>query len=295
MPVARVAAQAKINLWLRVGARDADGYHDLDTAFHRLDLADIVTIRVEESADRTLECTGPLLPSAGLGPVEENLAWRAADAFSRRAGWPRGFAIDLVKHIPTGGGLGGGSSDAAAVLRALNAMAPEPLPSAELQRLGASLGADVPFFVSDMVSAIGHGRGDRLTSFDSPVVGAAVLAVVPPFGISTADAYRWLDESRGSPSSVDEALRRGIRVVGAHDPATWTNDFEAVVERRHPMLREIRERLAAEGATLARLSGSGSSVFGLFEGTPSLVDLHGGASAIPTRASARVVQVEVQE
>ena len=121
MTEARVAAQAKINLMLRVLAREALGYHQIETLFCRLALADDVVVRVTPGA-RTLDCRG-----AGVGPTERNLAYRAALAYAEARGWPDGFAIEIDKHIPVGGGLGGGSADAAAVLRALAALDPAPM------------------------------------------------------------------------------------------------------------------------------------------------------------------------
>src|SRR3982751_6289548 len=123
--VARVRAQAKINLFLRVLARESSGYHQIETLFCRLALGDDVTVRVGVRG-RSLDCNGAL-PSEGLGPVEQNLAWRAAVAYADAASWPIDFAIEIEKRIPVGGGLGGGSADAGAVLRALDALAPSPL------------------------------------------------------------------------------------------------------------------------------------------------------------------------
>src|SRR5438874_6520783 len=193
MRVARVSAQAKINLLLRVGARDRTGYHAISTWFLRLDLADGITVRVGGNI-RGIEVAGPLLPSGGLGPAEKNLAYRAAVAYAERSGWPRGFSIEVTKNIPVGGGLGGGSADAGAVLRALDALAAEPLGHQGLAELAASLGSDVPFLTSEFIAAFGTGRGEKLQPID-PLPAREVLLVMPGFSVSTADAYRWLDES----------------------------------------------------------------------------------------------------
>ena len=142
MRTASVIAQAKVNLLLKVLAREADGYHQLETLFCRLALGDVVTVHAVPHG-RSLDCVGPTMPPGGLGKVEDNLAWRAAAAFVDAAGWPDGFAIEITKHIPVGGGLGGGSADAGAVLRALNALAPTPLSPARLLHVSAQLGADV--------------------------------------------------------------------------------------------------------------------------------------------------------
>jgi 4-diphosphocytidyl-2-C-methyl-D-erythritol kinase len=300
MRAARLLAQAKINLFLKVYGRDRSGYHKLSTLYQRIDLADEVVVRVG-GRGRSLDVSGPLLPSAGLGDPRQNLAYRAAMGYAAHTGWkfPEGFAIELTKNIPVGGGLGGGSSDAGAVLRALDALAPHSMYPDELKQIATSLGADVPFLTTEYVRARAVGRGDMFTrdpdgSTTPPV---DVLLLVPSFGISTVDAYRWLDEDRPrSPTA------RGTTVKDPQPASsTWAglcrdgNDFEPVVEKRFPELRQIRERLEALGA-VSRLSGSGSTVFGIFErGAPDARDLGLDARVIPTRTSARVVQVEVLE
>ena len=152
---ARVAAQAKINLGLRVLARETSGYHGIETVFQRLALADDVRVRITDGP-RTLDTRG-----ADVGPTEKNLAWRAALAMHAATGWPAGFAITIEKRIPVGAGLGGGSADAGAVLRALNALAPHPVSELELMRIAAPLGADVPFLTGTASLAMAWGRGER--------------------------------------------------------------------------------------------------------------------------------------
>jgi 4-diphosphocytidyl-2-C-methyl-D-erythritol kinase len=291
---ARVLAQAKINLWLSVGPRDASGYHDVATLFHRIDLADEITVRVGGSV-RALDVSGPALPEEGLGPAESNLAYRAAIAYSEHASWLRGFAIQLVKHIPSGGGLGGGSADAGAVLRALDALAPLPLGNAMLVHISAALGSDVPFLASESAAAFGTGRGERLEPLQ-PLVPKTVLIVAPGFAIATASAYGWLDEFRGdaaTPATLPSVARRvDWDMVARHSH----NDFEPVIENRYADLRVIRERLAASGAYLARLAGSGSSVFGVFDDEIPAAAMTGiPALKLVTRSSTRVVPVEVAE
>ena len=293
MRVARVAAQAKVNLWLRVGPRDdTTGYHALDTLFHRIDLADDVTVRVGGSV-RALDVAGPRLPASGLGPAEDNLAYRAAVAYAERAPWLHGFAIELTKRIPVGGGLGGGSADAGAVLRALDALAPKPLGDAALGQIGATLGADVAFLAGQSAAAVGSGRGERLRALDALPVRELLIAV-PAFSVATADAYRWLDEARGSDvrlSAVSIGTLDWDLVVQAS-----RNDFEDAVEARHPELRLLRDRLRACGARLSRLAGSGSSVFAVFDAPPPTAsELAVDAAILATRSSARVVPVQVAE
>jgi len=293
MRSARVLAQAKVNLILRVGARDDSGYHVIATLFHRLDLADSIAVRLGGSV-RALECVGPQLPARGLGDARQNLAYRAAVAYAERASWIHGFAIELTKNIPVGGGLGGGSADAGAVLRALDALAPPQaaLGAAALHDIAFTLGSDVPFLASESVAAVGHGRGERLQAVD-PLPRRDVLLVVPDFGIATADAYRWLDADR--PTAAPPTLSSALGDWDAVSDAS-ANDFESVVESRHPELRRYREALSAQGARIARLAGSGSSVFGVFEAAaPGAADGAFDALVVPTRTSARVVQVEVLE
>jgi len=304
MPVARVAAQAKINLFLRVGARRDDGYHDVVTMLQLIDLADEVIVRVG-GAGRTLHVAGPQLPSDGLGPTDSNLAYRAAMAYIGRAGWPNGFSIELHKHIPARGGLGGGSSDAGAVLRALDALNERPLGRAALLELAGGLGADVPFFAAGSGRALATGRGDELGDLD-PLPARDVLLAVPAFGVPTVDAYRWLDEDRaggpGVPLPMPDPNRRDwMAPVSASGDDEWrmaglaaVNDFGPVVERRHPQLARIRATFTELGAFMALMSGSGSAVFGIFADVPRLpVDVAG--LVMRTRTSTRVVPVEVRE
>lgn len=288
---AHVAAQAKINLFLDVLERDPSGYHSLETAFLRIELADDVTVR--ETPGRTLDVSGPALPAGGLGPTEKNLAYRAATAYADATGWPSGFAIELVKRIPAGAGLGGGSADAGAVLRTLDALSPNPL-GARLPEVGAALGADVPFMTIEEPMALGSGRGDRLKPIPALEPRAIVLAV-PPFAISTADAYAWLDSDRAALSARS---RTGL----AEPMATWDdaaasahNEFAAVVARRHPEIAGLTERFRAAGASIALLAGSGSTVFGVFDTPPNIASLgfDGTVRVITTWTSDRVERVTV--
>ena len=298
MRVARTRALAKVNLWLKVGDKDASGYHEIGTIFHRIDLADEVVVRAGgEASVRSIDCAGPRLPSGGIGLPEKNLAWRAAVAYGERTGWPRGFAIELTKNIPVGGGLGGGSADAAAVLRALDAIAARPVGSSKLQEIAESLGSDIPFLASEHVAAVAGGRGEQLMPFE-PLPAREVLLVVPNFAVATADAYRWLDEARTEPFHGTLTDLVSLKMLRQWDlMAEFSeNDFEPVVEARHPELARHRARLRESGAQVARLTGSGSTVFGVFEGRPpSARDLGVDALVLPTRTSSRVVQVEVLE
>lgn len=267
MPAARVAAHAKINLALRILSREASGYHALETLFCRISLADDVVVRVDESSDRLLSCTGEAMPATGLGPDEENLAWRAAVAYGAYDNWPRGFSIEIEKRIPVGGGLGGGSADAGAVLRALNALNPRPLPAAELLAIAGTLGADVPFLTSDAPLALGWGRGDRMLALPALPVREVAL-VLPPQPVGTAEAYQWLAASRSTiTGQPHRSVLHPLAAVTTWDGVARlsTNDFEPVVFEQRPELARIYERLAeVEGVAVARMSGSGSTLFALF-------------------------------
>jgi 4-diphosphocytidyl-2-C-methyl-D-erythritol kinase len=265
MAGAQVLAQAKINLVLRVLAREVSGYHQLETLLCRIALADVVTVHSTDGA-RSLRCGGERHPAGGLGPAEENLAWRAAEAYARRAGWPRGFAIEIDKRIPVGGGLGGGSADAGAVLRALNAMNATPLPPALVLEIAFSLGADVPFLTQDASSlALAWGRGERLLSLP-PLPTRSCWLFCPDVTVATRDAYGWLAERPPFPESslvtVDALASWDQIATLAH------NDFEDVVGQRIPPVARALAELRAPSARrlvgdrpLIQMSGSGSVLF----------------------------------
>ena len=291
--VVRVAAQAKLNLHLRVLAREESGYHSLETIFHRIDLSDDLTVTVT-NGERSIEVEG-----ADTGDAESNLAYRAADAYSRHSGWPRGFRIELTKRIPVGGGLGGGSADAAAVLRALNSASPSPVGAPGLLAIAASLGSDVPFLASSAVMALAWGRGERMLSLP-PLPRYDILLMTPTFSVSTKDAYAWLDEDRARQRESNAMMTDGGAAGqrGAEstmlDPlalSTWAsiarfarNDFEAPVIARHPELGSHLERLRNSRAIFAQMTGSGSTLFGVVDSPPNY------SKVTMTRTSIDVVQ-----
>lgn len=256
MRSAHIAAQAKLNLLLRIVGREPGGYHQLVTLFQRIALADDVTVRVDVTG-RSLDCAG-----ADAGPAERNLAWRAAVAYADAAPWLAGFAIEVTKRIPVGGGLGGGSADAAAVLRALDALAPHALPPETLAAIAFGLGADVPYLTTTHALALGTGRGERLVAL-SPLPERRVLLLVPPFGVSSTDAFGWQAADRGhAPYGAAPLLLPALTWAAVEQLAA--NDLERAVFARHPQLRDMRSALHASGARMARMSGSGSTLFGLF-------------------------------
>ena len=286
---ARVAAQAKINLLLRVLAREDSGYHSIETIFLRIGLADEVVVRVgDDIRGRTLDVGGDALPAEGLGETTANLAYRAACMYAEAAGWPAGFAIELTKHIPTGAGLGGGSADAGAVLRALDALSPSPL-GKQLSDLAPALGADVTFMTIDSPMALGWGRGERL--FPLPAVAPRpVVILVPSFAVSTKDAYEWLTHDRGRYEARGELLQPTELDTWEGIGAVAVNEFEPVVGRRHPSIPAYVEALREAGALPAMMSGSGSAVFGVFADPQSaLAGIMAATGARPAESARGVV------
>ena len=283
---ARVEAQAKLNLFLRIVARVPSGFHQLETLFQRIALADTVTVRLG-GAGRSLDSSG-----ADTGPVERNLAWRAAIAFADAAGGPAAFRIEIEKRIPVGGGLGGGSADAAAVLRALNALATKPLDDARLAEIAFSLGADVPYLLSTNALALGAGRGEKLFALP-PLPARQVLLAIPPFGVSSADAFGWFAEQKAARHSGTRAtLQLGRKLEWRAIAALAANDLEAVVIAHHPEIGALREALRKSGAIIAQMSGSGSTVFGVFDDGRAAPALE-GARMVRTSTVESVAPVEL--
>ncbi|HMI59127.1 MAG TPA: 4-(cytidine 5'-diphospho)-2-C-methyl-D-erythritol kinase [Gemmatimonadaceae bacterium] len=288
--VARVAAQAKLNLGLRILARERGGFHSIETLFARIALADTVTIRPRDE-EQSLVVHG-----FETGPEKQNLAYRAACAYGDATGWPRGFEIGIEKRIPVGGGLGGGSADAGAVLRGLNALAVKPVSEAELLRIGITLGADVPFLTSTEPFALAWGHGERMLALPT-LPERTVVLVLPGFTVSTADAYEWIAQAR--PTDVPSP-----RLVTVPELTSWetlqphvVNDFEAVVNDRHPEVSTIIAQLRLAGASIAGMSGSGSTLFGvvpLFADTVRLTSELPGV-VVPSRTVTRVSGVELVE
>ena len=255
-----VQAHAKINLWLRVFGRDTKGYHAIETLFQLISLADELVI---DAAPRGVSLEGA--PEA-LGPVKDNLVVRAAERFFRASGVRGGATIRLAKRIPWSAGLGGGSSDAAATLLALNQLYGKPLNSADLMTLGAELGSDIPFFMTGAPLALGWGRGERLLALP-PLPRRPLLVVPPPAPVKTADAYAWIDKDRGSEETGEFAA-----VFPASTLADWDevrrrshNDFESAVAGRIPAIGHWLDRVRETDAMLVRLAGSGGAVVALYE------------------------------
>jgi 4-diphosphocytidyl-2-C-methyl-D-erythritol kinase len=287
---AKVEAQAKLNLFLRILSRDHNGYHQIETLFCRIALADLVTVRALP-AGRSVECHGPFMPALGLGPQEKNLAWRAAVAYAEASGFPSGFHVSIEKRIPVGAGLGGGSADAGAVLRALNALNPRPLGPADLLLIAGSLGADVPFLTREDPLALAWAYGERMAALPA-LPASAVWLLVPDESVNTAEAYRWLDESGKAPGSslIPHAQ------LGSWDgvAAVAVNDFEGVVGERVPRIGRLLARMRDPAliellgpASSILMSGSGSTI-AVISGQPRPLHL----DALPSFAGVTVIETE---
>jgi 4-diphosphocytidyl-2-C-methyl-D-erythritol kinase len=259
----RVSAFAKINIDLRVLSRRPDGYHELRTTFQSIALADTLTFTRSAGPFRIV-CSDPACPTD-----ESNLVWRAAALVwkaARRRGAPKGVTVRIDKRVPMQAGLGGGSSDAAAALRALARWWRVSIAPNGLRQLASAIGADVPYFLEGG-TALGLNRGDVLVPLDD-IARAWVVLIVPDFGVSTKQAFGWWDREhpgQGGRERQEGQDRKGLTARRR----TIANDLEPVVARRHPIVRRLTRELTREGASHASLSGSGSAVFGLFASRPA--------------------------
>jgi 4-diphosphocytidyl-2-C-methyl-D-erythritol kinase len=256
----RIRALAKINLDLRVLHKRPDGYHELRTVFQTVSLADTIDIEVSLARRSTVE-----IDSA----IPDNLIVRAANLVLDTVKTKAHIKFQLKKRIPLGGGLGGGSSDAAAVLLVLPALLGKSIRFEKMTELAAQLGSDVPFFLLGG-TAVGAGRGTELYPLpDIPSFPA--LLVAPGIHVSTADAYAALERELtiGLHSSTISDFQAFVwRVAGRLPGRHWgsVNEFEDVVFPQHPQLESIRAKLWTLGARPALMSGSGSTLFGIFAG-----------------------------
>lgn len=266
-----VDAPAKVNLFLRVLHRRLDGYREIETLFQAISLADRVEVTVAETGTRpatvTLEVEGP-----DLGPAEHNLAFLAASRFVEASARAVDVHVRLVKHVPAGAGLGGGSSDAAAVLRALARLtagpgARGPDGGGRLRELGIGLGSDVPFLLGPAATALARGRGELLTAVPDLAPAPLVIAL-PPVHVATGPAYAALAGTRtphdsdphGGPRPLEGASMDWGRIA-----ALAENDFEPIVRARHPEVAKSLDGLRRTRPAMALLSGSGAACFAVYE------------------------------
>lgn len=267
-------ANAKINLYLDVVGRRENGYHEIVSLMQTVSLCDIVTVSylpAEQTVIR-LDASG----NSAMPTDNRNLAWRAAEKFLVAANRRGEVRITIEKHIPMAAGLAGGSSDAAAVLRALNALCGSPLSIDELCRVGATLGADIPFCIVGGGSMV-RGIGERLEAVDTMPPCHLVVSCMGE-GVSTPWAYGKLDEAYGFFANVmqNEAPVREILDLMKRDGVVsacprFFNLFEEVVPKVQPYVNQLKTIMVENGAVRAMMSGSGPSVFGVFA-TPEAAD-----------------------
>jgi 4-diphosphocytidyl-2-C-methyl-D-erythritol kinase len=281
-----LAAPAKVNLGLRIVGRRADGYHELESLFAPIDLCDAIALELESAraAEVTLAITGD---TAGAPPGDDNLAVRAARAFLAKSGIAARVSIGLTKRTPVAAGLGGGSSDAAAVLRGLARAFPAALPADALEQIALGLGADVPFFLDPRPAWV-TGIGERR----EPVTGVPSLALLlanPGVALATAEVFRAFD-ALAKPGAPSAQPPRSLARELADDRALAArlhNDLEAPALRLCPPIARLRAQLSAAGARAVGMSGSGATVFGVFA---SRAAAEGAAAAfsLPDRSWTRV-------
>ena len=247
-----ICCPAKVNLDLRILGRRSDGYHEVRTLLQSIDLCDTVILRCRP---------GPMTVRSrtrGVPRDEMNLVWRAAEALWARSGRrdrPKGVAVSIQKVVLMAGGLGGGSSDAAGALRGLCQLWHVNRSARWLRDVAAELGSDVPYFLAGGL-ALGTGRGDRVRALTDLGTLWVVLAI-PAFGVSTPDAYRWFASARRRrPCTLPTNWRARL--------SRLTNDLQRPVTERFPQVGGMVDQLRLSGALHAAMTGSGSTVFGLF-------------------------------
>jgi 4-diphosphocytidyl-2-C-methyl-D-erythritol kinase len=260
-PPLRASAPAKINLGLHVLRRRPDGYHDIETVFHRIGWSDEISVEPAEALSMT--CSDPELPTG-----DDNLCMQAARRLREAHGVDRGAQLHLEKRVPYGAGLGGGSSDAATTLQLLARLWDLDATGPELRELGGQIGSDVPFFLFDAPTAQAKGRGDDLQVLrgadGAPLDLEAfrLVVIAPPVKVSTPEAY-------GMVTPCDTARPRLAEVVASADLSRWrselVNDFQKPVAARHEPVAQALTMLDEAGAGYTSLSGSGSAVFGVFD------------------------------
>ncbi|WP_026843217.1 4-(cytidine 5'-diphospho)-2-C-methyl-D-erythritol kinase [Citrifermentans bremense] len=250
----QLLAPAKVNYRLDVLGKRPDGYHELRMIMQRVDLCDEIEIALADSPGIRVTCGRKGVPD---GPG--NIAWRAADALLKLSGKEVGIEITIAKKIPVGAGLGGGSSDAATVLMGVNELLELGLTDERLMEIGVKLGADVPFFIFKK-PALAEGIGDRLTALEE-VPSLWVVLVNPGIHVSTAWVYQNLRLTTPDPATIIPRSYSSLDEVCE----LLSNDLEPVTCGRFPLVSELKEVLLAAGARGSLMSGSGSTVFGLFD------------------------------
>ena len=254
----KAKAYAKINLTLDIIGKREDGYHELSTVMQSISLCDDIEIKLNDSGRINISCDAP-----GVPLDKRNTMYKAAEAVLSRAESPAGADIRLTKRIPSEAGLGGGSADAAAVIRALNKLLDEKLSETELFEIAAGVGADVPFCLKGG-TCLCEGIGEKLTAL-KPMPDCFIVIVKPEEGVSTAEAYRAVDSFENTETvRYTPAMLKALDSASICDAAASAgNRFDAALAI--PVVRKIEELLTENGALCAVMTGSGSAVFGIFD------------------------------
>ncbi len=258
-----VFPKAKINFGLMITGRRHDGYHDIETILYPVDLCDALEVVAREgnSVTDNLTVTG-IIPDSS---TDDNLVVRVVRNI--RESYPVPFVkIHLHKMIPAGAGLGGGSSDAAGMVRIVNKEFNLGMDTAGMRNLVAPMGSDCPFFI-ESVPAIASGRGDVLNPVQPFLEGLYILLLYPGFTVSTREAYEDCESSK-PPISLNEAVNMRI----SEWKSLIVNDFEKTIFKKYPQIRDLKEELYYTGALYSSMSGSGSAVYGIFAGEPVVPD-----------------------
>lgn len=256
-----IQAPAKINLHLDIGPRRADGFHPLRSLFQMVSLYDDITVYPAKKGH--IDITG----FQNL-PLEENILFQCWDRACRKGLFHQGLSIHCTKRIPSGAGLGGGSSDCASLIQLMSQMEPEFWSFSDCRNMAEELGSDVPFFLSSPLALV-EGRGEILFPLDLLLQGQFLL-FKPDIHISSGDAYKWLDKDRemsGTEASLTYS-KHDIMEILNREPASWSffNHFENPVFARFPQIAEKSNEMKNLGADFVRLSGSGSVLFAFFSG-----------------------------
>jgi 4-diphosphocytidyl-2-C-methyl-D-erythritol kinase len=255
----RVQAAAKVNLHLRVYKRRKDGFHGILSLFQAVSLSDSIVIRSLKEPD-TITIDGDF-----DCPMRFTTVYKAVEAYRDETEIRTGLAISVSKRIPVGAGLGGGSSDAASVLTGLEALLQGGLNAEKIASLGASIGSDVPFFLSG-AAAIVSGRGEIVSPIETRDDFSLIIAF-PGFPVSSKEAYAALDRERPDDSAEPDPSPEEILAAYRADIRDWhfVNSFESVIGEARPEILAAKGILRGEGASFSAMSGSGSAVFGIFE------------------------------
>ncbi len=252
-----ISAPAKINLFLKITGKRSDGFHDIYSWFQVLDLADQLRITLREDEEIRIETDCRDLPKG-----QDNLVYQAASLIREAVGQPIGFNVEISKNIPIAAGLGGGSSDAAAFIKAANSILDLRLSRRDMEDMGAEIGSDVPFFFSGGQAAV-SGRGEKVKDIHL-ATDYEVALITPPFPIRAAEAYQKVRLDLTDPF-LKISLSCCQKVINLFSVISETaNDLERALLDSYPVLGRIKEELAKTGADIVRLSGSGPTVFALY-------------------------------